>query len=54
MSDTVKKYYEMVEDGTINPDSKIPEPKKAYTILTRYDIEDIKEAVRIYEEELSK
>lgn len=54
MSDTVKKYYEMVEDGLIDPSAKIPEAKVAFTLLTKYDIEDIREAVRIYDKELSK
>ena len=52
MSDSVKKYHELVEDGIINPDTKIKNPKKAFRILVEYDIEDIKEAVRIYENNL--
>ena len=52
MSDSVKKYHELVEDGIINPDTKIKSPKKAFRILVEYDIEDIKEAVRIYEKNL--
>lgn len=52
MSDSVKKYHELVEDGIINPDTKIKSPKKAFRILVEYDIEDIKEAVRIYENNL--
>tara|TARA_Y100001972_G_scaffold19114_1_gene21876 strand:- start:1152 stop:1313 length:162 start_codon:yes stop_codon:yes gene_type:complete len=52
MSDSVKKYHELVEDGIINPDTKIKSPKKAFRILVEYDIEDIKEAVEIYENNL--
>ena len=52
MSDSVKKYYELVEEGIINPDTKIKDPKKAFRILVEYDIEDIKEAVSIYEKNL--
>ena len=52
MSDSVKKYHELVEEGIINPDTKIKSPKKAFRILVEYDIEDIKEAVRIYENNL--
>lgn len=52
MSDSVKKYHELVEDGIINPDTKIKSPKKAFRILVEYDIEDIKEAVKIYENNL--
>ena len=52
MSDSVKKYHELVEEGIINPDTKIKSPKKAFRILVEYDIEDIKEAVRIYEKNL--
>ena len=52
MSDSVKKYHELVEEGIINPDTKIKDPKKAFRILVEYDIEDIKEAVRIYEKNL--
>ena len=52
MSDSVKKYHELVEEGIINPNTKIKDPKKAFRILVEYDIEDIKEAVRIYENKL--
>ena len=52
MSDSVKKYHELVEEGIINPNTKIKSPKKAFRILVEYDIEDIKEAVRIYEKNL--
>ena len=52
MSDSVKKYHELVEEGIINPNTKIKDPKKAFRILVEYDIEDIKEAVRIYENNL--
>ena len=52
MSDSVKKYHELVEEGIINPDTKIKNPKKAFRILVEYDIEDIKEAVSIYENNL--
>ena len=33
-------------------EEKIKDPKKAFRILVEYDIEDIKEAVRIYENNL--
>ena len=62
MSDSVKKYFEMVEDGTIK-DNKSPNDylswklkslmddenirKEAYTILTKYREESILEAARI-------
>ena len=49
MSDTIKKYYELVEEGTIDPNAKVPNPKKPYELLTRYNIKDIKKAVEIYE-----
>ena len=52
MSDSVKKYHELVEEGVIDPNKKIDPPKKAYRILVEYDIEDIKEAVKIYEKNL--
>ena len=52
MSDSVKKYHELVEEGIINPNTKIKDPKKAFRILVEYDIEDIKEAVKIYENNL--
>lgn len=52
MSDSVKKYHELVEEGAINIDTKINAPKKAYRILIDYDIKDIKEAVKIYENNL--
>ena len=52
MSDSVKKYHELVEEGIINPNTKIKDPKKAFRILVEYDIEDIKEAVMIYENNL--
>ena len=52
MSDSVKKYHELVEEGVIDPNKKINPPKKAYRILVEYDIEDIKEAVKIYEKNL--
>ena len=53
MSDTVKKYHELVEDGVIDPNEKVKGPKKAFRILVEYDIEDIREAVRIYDTELN-
>ncbi len=52
MSDSVKKYHELVKEGLIDPDTKIKDPKKAFRILVEYDIEDIKEAVKIYENNL--
>jgi hypothetical protein len=52
MSDSVKKYHELVEEGVIDSNKKIDPPKKAYRILVEYDIEDIKEAVKIYEKNL--
>jgi len=53
MSDTIKKYHELVEDGIINPNEPIKPPKKAFRILVEYDIKDIREAVRIFDEELN-
>lgn len=58
MSDSVKKYFEMVEDGLIedkeptrpNIDNYIISEgtkKEAYTILTKYREESILEAARI-------
>ena len=58
MSDSVKKYFEMVEDGLIeeketsrpNIDDYIISEgakKEAYTILTKYREESILEAARI-------
>ena len=52
MSDTVKKYYELVEEGSIDPNAKVPKAKMAFTLLTKYDIEDLREAVRIFDQEL--
>ena len=52
MSDSKKKYYELVEEGVIKLNTKIPKPKEAFKILTQYDIKDIKEAVDIYEKNL--
>jgi|TARA_B100000035_G_C20669606_1_gene409038 hypothetical protein len=52
MSDSVKKYYELVEEGVINKDIKVPSSKKAFRILTEYDIKDIKKAVEIYDNQL--
>ena len=53
MSDTVKKYHELVEEGIIDPNEKVKHSKKAFRILVEYDIKDIKEAVRIYDTELN-
>lgn len=59
MSDSVKKYYEMVEDGIIEDSTLSPKPdidkyfvseghkKEAYTILCTYPSESILEAARI-------
>lgn len=59
MSDSVKKYYEMVEDGIIEDNTltdKRPSfpkivseghKKQAYTILVEYPEESILEAARI-------
>ena len=52
MSDSKKKYYELVEEGVIKLNTKIAKPKEAFKILTQYDIKDIKEAVEIYEKNL--
>lgn len=53
MSDSIKKYWEMVEDGLIDPNEK-PKPynsdlteeqkAQAYRILTEYDKKVIKYA----------
>jgi len=50
MSDTVKKYHEMVEDGLIDPNKPSRGPlelteeqkEQAYRILTEYDEKVIK------------
>ena len=50
MSDTVKKYFEMVEDGLIDPNEPIKDPlavteeqrAQAYRLLTEYDEKVIK------------
>ena len=50
MSDSVKKYFEMVEDGTIQPEKQnnkvlgLTDDQKAqgYDILVKYDEEAIK------------
>ena len=52
MSDSIKKYHELVEEGVIKLNTETPKPKKAFKILTQYDIADIKEAVKIYEKSL--
>ena len=53
MSDSIKKYWEMVEDGLIDPNEKITTPHseltedqkaQAYRILTEYDEKVIKYA----------
>ena len=54
MSDSIRKYHELVEEGVIDPSQKVKSPKKAFRILVEYDIRDIKEAVKIYDEQLSK
>ena len=54
MSDSVKKYYELVDEGVIKANTNIAKPKKAFRILTQYDIEDIKEAVQIYEKSIKQ
>ena len=53
MSDTVKKYHELVEEGVIDPNEKVKPSKKAFRILVEYDIKDIREAIKIYDTELS-
>ena len=59
MSDSIKKYHEMVEDGRINEDKVIPTPninkyflsevqkKEAYRLLTYYDKDVILYAAKI-------
>ena len=50
MSDSVKKYHEMVEDGLIDPNKPVQAPSslteeqqaQAYRLLTEYDEEVIK------------
>ena len=42
MSDTVKRYHELVEEGVIDPNEKVKPSKKAFRILVEYDIKDIK------------
>ena len=53
MSDTVKKYHELVEERVIDPNEKVKPSKKAFRILVEYDIEDIREAVNIYDTQLN-
>jgi len=62
MSDSIKKYYEMVEDGIIKEDKVIPPPninkyflseeqkKEAYKILAYYSKDVILYAARIINE----
>lgn len=62
MSDTIKKYYEMLEDGEINEikPPRIPKlnlvseghKKQAYQILVEYPEEAILEAARILKNNL--
>ena len=52
MSDSVKKWFEMQEDKELEKNLEL-HPKKAYRILIDYNIEDIREAVKIYEENRS-
>ena len=52
MSDSIKKYHELVEEGVIKLNTETPKPTKAFKILTQFDIADIKEAVKIYEKSL--
>jgi len=50
MSDTIKKYHEMVEDGLIDPNEPVrklyqlteEQKAQAYRLLTEYDEEVIK------------
>lgn len=50
MSDTIKKYHEMVEDGLIDPNKPVngtlelteEERQQAYRLLTEYDEKIIK------------
>jgi len=58
MSDSVKKWFEMQEEMKVSlqADKEMAaagigqENKKAYRILIDYNIEDIREAVKLYEE----
>lgn len=62
MSDSIKKYHEMVEDGIIKEDKVIPRPnidkyllseeqkKEAYKILAYYDKDVILYAAKILNE----
>jgi len=58
MSDSVKAWYEMQEEikASLQADKEMvaagigQENKKAYRILIDYDIKDIREAVKLYEE----
>lgn len=60
MSDSIKKYWELVEDGVINPDENTTQwhlksrkvvseghKRQAYNILVEYPEEAILEAARI-------
>lgn len=51
MSDSVKKWFEMQEENENKEVLHTHAPnKKAYRILIDYNIKDIREAVKIYEE----
>ena len=51
MSDSVKAWYEMQEEKANGKlVAPIKHPVKAYRILIDYNIEDIREAVKLYEE----
>jgi hypothetical protein len=51
MSDSVKKWFEMQEENENKEVLHTHAPnKKAYRILIDYNIEDIREAVKLYEE----
>ena len=51
MSDSVKAWYEMQEEKKSGKlIAPIKHPEKAYRILIDYNIEDIREAVKLYEE----
>ena len=59
MSDSVKKWFEMQEEKEVSlqADKKMAaagigqENKKAYRILIDYNIEDIREAVKLYDKQ---
>ena len=51
MSDSVKKWHEMQEDKHLREKAGVK--KKAYRLLTEYDVETIRTALKIIDDEPS-